>query len=150
LYLEQIRSMQQPEVAVKIEIVEPGTFASYCHLAMVAGVICISAGVRIIASHPVAQVPLIRTLIILAGPALFLFGIFLFDRSVTGRFRRVPAVAALAALAATPAVYLLPAWTIMLAVDMVLLLSWIVQELIKRFRPGGQIGPASSSRSGAR
>jgi len=86
LYLVQIRSLQQPEAAARVAVIQPGTFASYWHLIMVAGVVCISAGARAIASHPYAQVPLTRTLIILAGPALFLFGTCLFDWSVTGRF----------------------------------------------------------------
>jgi low temperature requirement protein LtrA len=135
-YLGQIRSLQQPEAAVRVEVIQPGTFASYWHLVMVAGVVCISVGARTIASHPVAQVSLTRTLIILAGPALFLLGTCLFDWSVTGRFPWVRAVAALAAIAITPAVYLLPAWMIMFAVDMVLLLTVIIEALITRFGSG--------------
>jgi len=136
LYSEQVRSLQQPEAAVKVEVVRPGTFASYWHLIMVAGVVYISSGAGAAASHPVAKVSLTRTLTILAGPALFLFGTCLFDRSVTGRFSWARAVGALAALAVTPAVYLLPVWMIMLAVDAILLLTLIVEELIKRCRSG--------------
>jgi hypothetical protein len=52
---------------------------------------------------------------------------------VTSRLPWVRTVAAPAALAITPAVYLQPAWTIMFAVDMVLLLTLIIEELIKKF-----------------
>jgi low temperature requirement protein LtrA len=133
LYLAQIRGLEQPEAAVRVETIEPGTFASYWHLVMVAGVVCFSVGARTIAAHPAARLPLTRTLIILAGPALFLFGTCLFDRSAIGRIPWVRAVAALAAFAVTPAVYLQPAWMIMLAADAILLLALIVETLIKRF-----------------
>jgi low temperature requirement protein LtrA len=132
-YLGQIRSLQRPEAAARVEVIQPGTFASYWHLVMVAGVVCISVGARTIASHPVARVSLTQTLIILAGPALFLFGTCLFDWSVTGRFPWVRTVAAPAALAITPAVYPQPAWAIMFAVDMVLLLTLVTEELTRRF-----------------
>jgi hypothetical protein len=56
---------------------------------------------------------LTRTLTILAGPALFLFGTCLFDRSAP----LGPGGGALAVLAVTPAVYRLPVWMIMLAVE---------------------------------
>lgn len=135
-YLGQIRSLEQPEAAARVEVIQPGTFASYWHLVMAAGVVCISVGARTIASHPDAQVSLTQTLIILAGPVLFLFGTGLSDWSVTGRLPWTRAVAAPAALAATPAVYLRPAWTIMLTVDAVLLLAWIAEELIRRFGSG--------------
>jgi low temperature requirement protein LtrA len=134
LYLEQTRSLEQPEAAVKVETIQPGTFASYWHLMMVAGVVYISVGARVSVSHPVAQASLTRTLTILAGPALFLFGICMFGRSVTGRFSWVRMIAVLAAFAITPAVYPLPVWMVMLTVDAILLLALIVEALIKRFR----------------
>jgi low temperature requirement protein LtrA len=136
LYLEQVRSLEQPEAAVTVEHIRPGTFASYWHLVMIAGVVCVSAGARAIAARPDAHVPLIRTLIILAGPTLFLFGTCLFDWSVTSRLSWPRALAAVAGLAVTPALYLRPAWTTMLAVDAVLLLTLIVEVMIKRSRLG--------------
>jgi low temperature requirement protein LtrA len=145
LYSEQVRSLEQPEAAARVEVIRPGTFASYWHLMIVAGVVYISTGARISASNPVAQMPLTRTLTILAGPALFLFGTCMFDWSVTGRLPWVRAVGALAALAVTPAVYLRPVWMVMLAVDVVLLLTWIVEELTKRFRFGRT--PARAARA---
>jgi low temperature requirement protein LtrA len=137
LYSVQIRSLQQPGAAAKVEVVQPGTFASYWHLMMVAGVVYISTGARISARHPVTQVSFTRTLTILAGAALFLFGTCMFDWSVTRRFSWPRAVGALAALAVTPAVYLLPAWTIMFAIDMVLLLTLIVEALIRHVAARG-------------
>jgi low temperature requirement protein LtrA len=136
LYLEQVRSLEQPEAAVTVEHIRPGTFASYWHLVMVAGVVCISAGARTVAAHPDAHVPLIRTLIILAGPTLFLFGTCLFDLSVTSRISWPRVLSALAAYAATPAFYLRPSWTIMLTVDAVLALALIVELAIKRLSLG--------------
>jgi low temperature requirement protein LtrA len=70
------------------------------------------------------------------GSAVLLFGTCLFERSVTGRFSWARAIGAPAALAVTPAVYLQPVWMIMLAVDAILLLTLIAEELIKRFRSG--------------
>ena len=55
--------------------------------------------------------------------------------ALTGWLPWVRTVAAPAALAITPAVYLQPAWTIMLAVDMVLLLTLVIEELTRRFGP---------------
>jgi low temperature requirement protein LtrA len=132
LYLEQIRSLQQPEAAVKVEHIRHGGFAAYWHLIIVAGVVCISAGAGTIAAHPAAPVPLIKALIILAGPALFLLGTCLFDWSVTSRLSWVRMLAALLALALTPAIYQRPTWIIMLAVDVVLLLTLIAEELTKK------------------
>jgi low temperature requirement protein LtrA len=133
LYSEQVRSLEQPEAAARVEVVRPGTFASYWHLMIVAGVVYISTGARISAEDPVARASLTRTLTILAGPALFLFGTCMFDWSATGRLPWVRAVGALAALAATPAVYPLPVWMIMLAVDAILLLTWVVEVLTRKF-----------------
>jgi low temperature requirement protein LtrA len=101
-------------------------------LIIVAGVVCISAGAGTIAAHPAAPVPLIKALIILAGPTLFLLGTCLFDWSVTSRLSWVRMLAALLALALTPAVYQRPTWIIMLAVDVVLLLTLIAEELTKK------------------
>jgi hypothetical protein len=51
-YLGQIRPLQHPEAEARVEVIQPGAFASYWHLVMVAGVICISTGAQTIASHP--------------------------------------------------------------------------------------------------
>jgi low temperature requirement protein LtrA len=136
LYLEQVRSFQQPEAAMKVEHIRPGGFAAYWHLIIVAGVVCISAGSETIAIHPTARLPLIRALVILAGPTLFLFGTCLFDWSVTSRLSWVRMVAAVAPLALTPAVHLQPGWTVMLTVDAVLLLTLIAEEATKKVISG--------------
>jgi low temperature requirement protein LtrA len=132
LYLEQVRSLQQPEAATRVARIWPGGFVAYWHLLIVAGVVCISAGARIVATHPGAPVPLLRVLIILAGPALCLFGTCLLDWSLTGRLSWARVLSAPVSLALVPAVSAGPAWAVMVVVDGVLLFTLVAEELLKR------------------
>lgn len=141
LYFQQMSRMREPEESVRVEHVGPGTFASYWHLLMVAGVIGISVGARTITADPFGHVTMTRILVILGGPALFLLGSCLLDWSVKGWLPWVRLIAALTSLAITPAMRPLPALLIVVVGDSILLLTLFVEGVFKGLRPG----PASQA-----
>ncbi|GAB4060954.1 low temperature requirement protein A [Catellatospora paridis] len=84
----------------------PSTFAltayDYFHVIMVAGVIVTAVGDELTISHPTGHTGAATAAAVLGGPALFLLGVGLFQRAMTGRlpWPHLAGIAALAVLAA--------------------------------------------------
>jgi low temperature requirement protein LtrA len=138
LYFQQIRRLLAPEAAHWAERVGPGTFTSYWHLVMVAGVVGISVSDRSLIDHPYGRTPVPVALVTVGGPALFLIGSCLFDRVVTGRIPWLRLVSVVVLFASTPAIMLLPPLIVSLVANVVLLLVLLGEVVARRRRRTGR------------
>lgn len=80
---------------------DPGRMArlayTYLHLPLVAGIVVTAVGDELVLAHPLGHSQIETAAVILAGPALYLFGDLLFRRATADRFPR-PHLVGLAAL----------------------------------------------------
>ncbi|GIH15621.1 low temperature requirement protein A [Rugosimonospora africana] len=143
LYYQQIRRLIPPASAGYANQVATGTFTSYWHLVMVAGVVGVSVTDRILAADPHASTPVSSALIAAGGPAVFLIGSCLFDRVVTGRVPWTRWVPVLVLLALVPALLTMPLILVAVTTYGVLLLTLITEALASRRR--GTVEPRSGS-----
>ncbi|RKF29128.1 low temperature requirement protein A [Micromonospora globbae] len=134
LYFHRVRQLLAPRTVTSVERVRPGTAASYSHLTMVGGVLLVSTGVSLVIERPLGATPVAWLLVLLGGPALFLFGSCLFDAVVTGRplWSRALGVVLLAALA--PAAAPLPPLAVLLLANVVLLVILVGETAAPRSR----------------
>ena len=106
---------------------DPGRIArlayTYIHLPLVAGIVVSAVGDELALAHPEGHVDLKTAAVLLAGPALYLFGDLLFRKATTKRFPRshlagLIALAVLAPVATglTPAVLSVATSTVLVAV----------------------------------
>ncbi|AVT35465.1 low temperature requirement protein A [Plantactinospora sp. BB1] len=108
IYIYRAGALMEKAVAHAYEPVRIGRAVSRAHVMMVAGILIISVGGKLVISHPIGHTPPAWISVILGGPALFLFGRIALERAVgaTMHTRRFLAVLVLALLA--PALLLLP------------------------------------------
>ena len=141
LYFQQIRWLLEPERTRWAEQVGPGTYTSYWHLIMVAGVVGTSAADKSVAAQPFGHAPRILVVLIMASAALFLLGSSLFDRVVTGRipWSRFGMMAVL--LVGIPLVRPMAPLTILLMANLLLLLTLLIEVVARRLRPDSVGGP---------
>jgi low temperature requirement protein LtrA len=135
LYFQQIRRLVAPGGGRFAEGVGPGTFTSYWHLVMVAGVVAISVNDRSLVAHPYGSTSWALALVSVGGPGLFLIGSCLFDRVVTGRipWLRLASVALLFAI--TPAMLSIAPLVVAVVTNALLLLVFLSEITIHRLRP---------------
>jgi low temperature requirement protein LtrA len=135
LYFQQIRWLLEPERTRWVEQVGPGTFTSYWHLIMVAGVVGTSASAKSVATRPFGHASLILAVLIMVSAALFLLGSSLFDRVVTGRipWSRFGMMAVI--LAGIPVARLMPPLMILLTANVLLLITLLIEVVARRLRP---------------
>ncbi|MEV4758325.1 low temperature requirement protein A [Micromonospora sp. NPDC049559] len=138
IYSNQARKLLSPEGLWSNERVGPGIVSAYSHLLLVAGVVMISVSVDAIVHHPFTQASTAMTVVIVGGPALFLFGTFLFEYAVTRRplYSRLAAIAILAVLG-----YMLsplPELAMIIAADLVLAATLVVDTSTRRSPASGQ------------
>ncbi len=146
LYFQQIRWLLEPERTRWAEQVGPGTYTSYWHLIMVAGVVGTSAGIKSVTAEPFGHAPLILVIVIMASSALFLLGSSLFDRVVTGRIPWSRFGMMVVLLAVIPAVRTLTPLMILLVANVLLLLTLLVEVAARRIRPNAVAAPAAGPR----
>ncbi|RKR88164.1 low temperature requirement protein LtrA [Micromonospora pisi] len=131
LYFHRVRQLLAPAKVALVERVRSGTSTSYTHLVMVAGAVVISASDILVIGRPFGEAPASWIVLILGGPALFLVGGLLFDFVVTGRLLLSRAVALVVLGAIGPAVAPLPPLMIMILANLVLLLTLLVETLVR-------------------
>jgi low temperature requirement protein LtrA len=92
----------------------PGRLArfayTYVHLPIVAGVVVTAVADKLVLAHPVDPAGFAESLVILGGPALFLFGNLLFKNATSSRWPLSHAIGLALLLAAVPALSR-PSWS---------------------------------------
>lgn len=134
LYYQQVRRLIPPAAAGFANRVATGTFTSYWHLVIIAGVVAISVTDRILATGPRVRTPLVPTLVAVGGPALFLIGSCLFDHVVTRRVAWTRTVPVLILLALVPVLLNRSIMLVALVAYGLLLLTLIAETLAGRRR----------------
>ncbi|MDW5324264.1 low temperature requirement protein A [Plantactinospora sp. KLBMP9567] len=101
IYIYRAGALLEAAVFRAYEPIRISRSVSRAHAIMVAGVLTVSVGGKLVISHPVEHTRPAWISVILGGPVLFLLGRVVLERAVGGRFHatRLVAVVVLAALA---------------------------------------------------
>ena len=108
IYIHRAGALLADAIAGSTNVRRVAILTVYSHVAMIAGIITIAVGDELVIQHPSGRTSLARVAVILGGPALFLAGRGVFEYAVFGRLSRPRVIGALALLAITPAMALVP------------------------------------------
>ncbi|GIH14747.1 low temperature requirement protein A [Rugosimonospora africana] len=120
IYARQSRRLLAPPALWSMDRVGPGIVTAYAHLIMVAGVVALSASDAFVALRPVGDLSTVEALAVVAGPALVLFGTFLFERAVSGQILWSRPIAIVVLLGVAPWIDPQPALVPAIGADVVL------------------------------
>jgi low temperature requirement protein LtrA len=109
--------------------------AAYAHLVMVAGIVLTTVANELTIEHPFGHHRLAWTMVIIAGPALFLFGRALLEFTVFARMSRARLGGIALILALFPLAQVLPLVATSALVDVVLFAVTVANVLSWRYRP---------------
>ena len=109
--------------------------AAYAHLVMVAGIVLTTVGNELTIEHPFGDQKLPWTLVIVVGPALFLFGRAMFEFTVFARMSRARLAGIALILALFPLAQVVPLMVTSALVDVVLFAVTVANVVSWRYRP---------------
>ncbi|MET7967584.1 low temperature requirement protein A [Micromonospora sp. NPDC005305] len=135
IYIYRAGQVLAEAIAASTDPVRLARWASYAHLAMVAGVAAAAVGAELVIAHPLGHTPPAWIAVILGGPALYLVGRARFEHAVFGRVSRSRPIGVLALAALAPA--MLPLQPVVVAAAAALVLTGIAisEEARARGRP---------------
>ncbi|SCG66050.1 Low temperature requirement protein LtrA [Micromonospora inositola] len=113
----------------------------YAHVIMAAGIVTIAVGDELVITHPLGHPNPAWIAVILAGPALFLAGRAIFEYAVFGRVSRSRVIGALALIALTPAMTLVPPLAVATTAALILAGVAVADAVRARRRPSEQPSP---------
>jgi low temperature requirement protein LtrA len=108
IYIHRAGELLADAIAAATNVLRVAVLTVYAHVLMVAGIITIAVADELVIQHPSGRPHHPWIAVILGGPALFLAGRATFEYAVFGRVSRARVIGALALLAITPAMTLLP------------------------------------------
>jgi low temperature requirement protein LtrA len=108
---------------------------SYAHLVMVIGIVFTTVANELTIDHPFGGVHLAWTVVVVVGPAVFLFGRALFELTVFRRMSRARLTGIALILLLFPLAQLVPLLATTTLVDVVLLAVAVTNAMTWRYRP---------------
>jgi low temperature requirement protein LtrA len=108
IYIHRAGALLSEAIAATNDLWRVAVPTIYAHALMAAGVVTIAVGDELVITHPHQQTKPAWIAVILGGPALFLVGRAAFEYAVFGRVSLSRVIGALALVAVTPAMRLLP------------------------------------------
>jgi low temperature requirement protein LtrA len=108
---------------------------SYAHLVMVIGIVLTTVANELTIDHPFGGGHVASTVVVVAGPAVFLLGRALFELTVFGRMSRARLTGIALILALFPLAQLVPLVATTTLVDLVLLAVAVTNAMTWRYRP---------------
>jgi low temperature requirement protein LtrA len=111
--------------------------ASYAHLVMVVGIVLTTVANELTINHPFGPQHPAWTVVLVVGPAVFLFGRALFELTVFGRMSRARLTGMALILLLLPLAQLVPLLATATLIDLVLLAVAVTNAITWRYRPVG-------------
>ena len=135
IYIYRAGELLSHAIAAAQRPVQSSQAAAYAHMVMVAGIVLTTVANELTIEHPFGRHRMAWTLVIVAGPALFLLGRALFEYTVFARMSRARLAGLALILALYPLAPVMPLVATSGLIDVVLFAVTIANALSWRYRP---------------
>ncbi|MEV0724256.1 low temperature requirement protein A [Micromonospora purpureochromogenes] len=143
IYIHRAGALLADAITATTNLRRTAVATVYAHVVMAAGIVTIAVGDELVITHPLGHTDPAWIAVILGGPALFLAGRAIFEYAVFGRVSRPRVIGALALIALTPAMTLVPLLAVATTAALILAGVAVADAIRARRRPSEQPSPPS-------